>query len=267
MENEMLQSLFEVLKSTMNESKDNDKSNLYSEIQNMLLKFMQPQQPQPEAYPEFKDKEPWPPIYPGASNGFSGMDLKERKDTCCLCEAKEMVKNGGFEITNPQQNEVFKDWLQKTDGAAVRLSRIPYEGELAAKFVSNGSKELIKKEASIFQNINVTPGCLYELSFAENFYSRSPEMAYKVKLSARVFYGDPTDAAKQVDLINVVIYKPRYGTVENTGYCFHRKAAETAVPSNVFSLTIEFKFEVTDTGGTDWRIDGVSVRPIAKAIL
>jgi hypothetical protein len=33
----------------------------------------------------------------------------------------------------------------------------------------------------------------------------------------------------------------------------------------VHSLTVEFLFEVKDVGGTEWKIDGVSVRSIAAA--
>jgi hypothetical protein len=190
---------------------------------------------------------------------------RKEEEPCRICETRDLVKNGGFEGVTHEHREAFKNWMQETHGSIVGVSNIPYEGELAARLISRDSKNPDSKKARLFQNIAVTPGCRYELSFAENFFIYSMKSYSKARLSARVFYGDPDHDAKQVDLVNLVIYKPCAATASNKGYSFHRKAFDTPVPENVHSLTVEFLFEIKDMGGTEWKIDSVSVHSIAAA--
>jgi hypothetical protein len=117
---------------------------------------------------------------------------RKEEEPCRICETRDLVKNGGFEGVTHEHREAFKNWMQETHGSIVGVSNIPYEGELAARLISRDSKNPDSKKARLFQNIAVTPGCRYELSFAENFFIYSMKSYSKARLSARVFYVTPT---------------------------------------------------------------------------
>jgi len=264
MNSEMMQYLLSMLKNSTNNGKDEGQINvLYSQLENMLSSFQQFQQPMQPPQEMYRDNSL--SAYADIIKSIAGLNINEKKDSCCHFETKELIKNGGFEVINPDPLQVFSNWLQTTNKTTIAVSKFPYEGESAAKFVSQESSKPEYKTAQLFQNINVKPCCLYELSFAEDYFACSQKAACKAKLTARVFFGDPTNKANQTDLINVDIYKPNSLKTAGRGYSLHRITAEVAIPNNVSSATVEFKFEVTDIGKTVWRIDSVSVRPVSAA--
>lgn len=280
MDNQQLLNLLNLLNNFMG-SNSGDKNNnpLDFDIDKLFSIFKQYTQGYPEKHRE--DHEDYHDDYhddypndadtddevrtPTVNNNFNFPQKDTTKEPCPICETKELVKNGGFEITTPTNQQVFMNWLQADNRASINATQISYEGKNAASFVSESTAEPKFKMAILSQNITVTPGCRYELSFAENFFKNSSEVSSKARLTARIFYGDPSNPAKQVDLVNIDIFKPDLYAVENRGYSFHQKAAESPVPKSVSTITVEYKFEVTDVGGTEWKIDGVSVRGVPIA--
>lgn len=171
------------------------------------------------------------------------------------CQPAELVKNGGFE-----QNGVFgpiADWNEQIFNILITTSSTPvYEGGQTALFASQTTPETSRKDATLSQEVIVTPGCFLTLSFADNFF-RLGEGFENLRIRARVFYNN----GNEVDLINTEIIYRAENEVDR-GFAFHQKGANNPVPANVNSVTVAFNVVLTDTARTVWLLDGVSLRAV-----
>lgn len=87
------------------------------------------------------------------------------------CETGELIKNGGFEELSVDPRQTFTYWQEGVGLINIVSSPVAYEGIRSASFsTQNITTEL--QIGVISQNVTVTPGCQYKLSFAENFLSR-----------------------------------------------------------------------------------------------
>jgi hypothetical protein len=185
----------------------------------------------------------------------------------CHCETKELIKNGGFEILSTDNTQAFADWraVNRLSNTIVRHAPtdtvpVQYEGVRSAWFITEPS-DLEQHSISLQQNVTVTPGCIYQLSFAENLLAGT--VGSVPSLVGRVFHTD--SAGSQFDLINIPIATS--GVFENLvdkGYNFHQKTADIPIPCDVSKVTVQFDFSVRDTGGTIWLLDGVSLRTVSS---
>jgi hypothetical protein len=186
----------------------------------------------------------------------------------CPCETEELIKNGGFEILSVDQVQEFAHWravnpLSNTIVSQAPTDMVPvqYEGVRAAWFRTEAS-DLEQHSISLQQNVTVTPGCIYQLSFAENLLAG--DVGSFPSLVGRVFYTD--SAGSQFDLIKIPIATS--GVFENKvdkGYSFHQTTADIPTPCDVSKVTVQFDFSVRDTGGTIWLLDGVSLKAVSSA--
>jgi hypothetical protein len=185
----------------------------------------------------------------------------------CPCETKELIKNGGFEMLNADRTQVFAHWREVNKVSDTTIVDEPlsptYEGFRAAQFQTNTSPPE-KHAISLQQHVTVTPGCIYQFSFAENFLGGPGGAEFEPSLIGRVFYTD--SAGSQFDLISIPIAKANIPNNTDKGYTFHQKTADIPVPCDVSKVTVKFDFTIReDTGGIKWLLDGVSLRAISSA--
>jgi hypothetical protein len=150
---------------------------------------------------------------------------------------------------------------ETNDQAFIELrSDTPYEGNFAAIFISSATVNAQLKRVALRQIVPVTPGCILELSFAENFLARGESSGNTPRLIGRVFWVN--DSGTEFDLIYVPIAKTGGENDENKGYIFHKRTADIPVPCNVSNVYLEFEFSVTNTGNTQWLLDTVQLRAL-----
>lgn len=185
----------------------------------------------------------------------------------CPCESEELVRNGSFEMISADSTQPFADWRTVNALSNTIVSRVPenmlpvaYEGIHSAWFITEPSPVVEQHSISLQQNVTVTPGCIYRLSFAENLLTASD---FTPSLTGRVFYTDA--GGNEFDLISIPIAKDINPANFNRGYTFHQKTADIPVPCDVSSVTVQFDFSVRDDGGTTWLLDGVSLRAVSCA--
>lgn len=179
----------------------------------------------------------------------------------CSCETGELIRNGSFEILNPTLLETFTDWrvIASAPNIGVTAINIAYEGSQAAEFTT-GSSDVAPsapKSIRLRQNVIVTPGCRYQLSFAENFLTRGGNS--KPTLVARVFCVRRNNIT---NLLEKIITKAAGTSDVDRGYLFHQIVISEPVPGNVSGVVVEFELVVNDDGGTAWLLDGVSLRAV-----
>jgi hypothetical protein len=114
----------------------------------------------------------------------------KEKSVCHECKTTELIKNGGFEVPGDEEN-TFKFWTieiidEEEELASIGATDDSYEGVVAAQFTTEGSAQRAEKKARIFQEVRVTPGCLYRLSFAEKFLLLLGDFDFG-ELTARVY--------------------------------------------------------------------------------
>jgi hypothetical protein len=180
------------------------------------------------------------------------------QQSAARCLPTELVRNGGFELGG--EFSIFKDWEQQIapDMALDRIDVDSYEGTRAAEFASVGAgPNVISKFALIRQTVTVTPGCFLLLSFAANFRAEGQGWD-DLDVAARVYYTD--SGGNRVNLINIEIDYSQGQAVNS--YTFYQKVSDGPVPLNVSAVTVEFEAQVTDITGTEWLLDGVSLRAV-----
>lgn len=221
---------------------------------------------------------------------------------CKSCGTRELIRNGGFETPGTNIGQAFAYWNQsEAPNTAFSIVPIPHEGVSAAAILASAFETTTS--ASLSQNVIVTPGCLYQLSFAEDLFllliiiGQSPLSKYKIlnelnklkdvdtaaklnsfknlitqqndeinaTLSARVYY---SKGNTKFDLINTEIgYTLNEFTAPffvDNGYHFHQKAADITVPCDVSSVTVEFRFTFRNVSLVSWLLDSVSLRAISS---
>jgi len=188
----------------------------------------------------------------------------------CTCPMTELVRNGGFEerfVFGPVgEDNFFVGWTFDDNEMSFLVGDLAYEGIQNITFFTLPSEAVRTKDARIFQNVPVTPGCLLQLSFAESLNAIGRDFS-DLDVSARVYFGDASfGSPNQTDLIRIDI---DYDIgQEDRGYNYHQKVASTPVPYNVTSVTVEFFVAATDAAtandATEWLLDGVSLRAVSQ---
>lgn len=181
--------------------------------------------------------------------------------SACFCPPTELVRNGGFEEAGVE--DLFVYW--QFTGTTTRLndSIVKNDGKRAAAIVSEGSAGVTNKIGRLYQNVPVTPGCLLQLSYADNFFTEGTTFG-SLNIIARVFYGEVFSPSTQVELLRL---ETEYQSVEvGTGFRFHSKIADVPVPCNIPFVTVDFTFIARDLGtpnSTSWLLDSVSLRAVS----
>lgn len=128
-----------------------------------------------------------------------------------------------------------------------------YEGNSAANIQTTATPTPDSRRLQLRQNVIVTPGCLYRLKFAERLVALGDIGTDLPTLVARIFY---IYQGFEYDLLNIPIQKSKI----DRKYNLHCKAARVPVPCNVSGIIVQFEFFITDSGGTVWNLDDVSLR-------
>jgi hypothetical protein len=184
----------------------------------------------------------------------------------CTCETRELIKNGGFEVPSTDSGFPFQYWKQINARSAIvtnqsDMTNIPYEGLVAARFISIDTMSEENKSVTLQQTVIATPGCTYRLSFAENLLVKGNGTAAAIPLlTARVIYVD--NFGNAVDLIIIPIAKLNRDHDPNRGYTFHQAVTNVPVPCDVSELIVRFDYFENSATGSSWLLDGVSLRAV-----
>jgi len=188
----------------------------------------------------------------------------KNKDRCippvCFCETGELLENGGFEIPSPDPFELFAGWVvhaRTLDIELVRDTQNVYEGSAAASVRTIAPPGNITSTLVLRQYVDVTPGCLYKLQFAERLVTFEPDTLIPL-LVARIIYLDRN--LNEYELLNIPIQK----SVEEDEYNLHQHVAELPVPCDVPGIIVQFSFYITDAPGTVWNLDAVSLEAVSE---
>jgi len=197
------------------------------------------------------------------NHGVCGTVLPKGREKCipqaCFCERGEVLKNGGFEIPSPEPFELFADWILLARTLNINLFRDTenvYQGKAAASIqtTSTGDATLILR-----QNVDVTPGCLYRLKFAERMVILPGWLGpHPPLLAARVIYLDRI--LNEYELLNITIEK----TATDEEYSLHEQTADLPVPCDVPGIIVQFSFYIEDAPGLVWNLDAVSLQSVEQ---
>jgi len=179
----------------------------------------------------------------------------------CFCGRGELIRNRGFEIPSVVPGQVFSGWRLGLSSEGINLSMTTdnvYEGNSAASIQTTVTPTPETKHLELRQNVIVTPGCLYELKFAERLVALGENGTNLPTLITRIFY--ISQGFAEFDLLN----KPIQKTKIDRKYNLHLMAARVPVPCNVSGIIVQFEFFITDSGGTVWNLDAVSLRALSK---
>ncbi|HOQ10158.1 MAG TPA: hypothetical protein PLG09_08555 [Syntrophomonadaceae bacterium] len=199
------------------------------------------------------------------------IEIDDSKCCCipkCPCENEELVRNGGFEMISADPTQPFADWRAVNALSNTIVSRVPenmlpvaYEGIHSAWFITEPSPVVEQHSISLQQNVTVTPGCIYRLSFAENLLIKGNGMAAAIPiLTAKVIYID--NYGNAVDLIVVPILKFDQNRDPDRGYVYHEATADVPVPCGVSELIVRFEYFENSSIGSAWLLDSVSLRAV-----
>ncbi|MGI6485058.1 MAG: hypothetical protein ACOX15_01740 [Tepidanaerobacteraceae bacterium] len=187
------------------------------------------------------------------------------RDKCipeiCFCETGELLKNGGFETPSFNPNELFAGWrlhsITPNTIDFVRDTENVYKGSTAASVRTTqqaGPAVLVLR-----QYVDVTPGCLYRLKFAERLVAFNQTTDRVPLLIASLVYLDRV--LNEYELLSIYIQKKK----ADAEYYLHEQTADFPVPCNVPGIIVQFSFFTTDTPGSVWNLDAVSLRAVSKA--
>ena len=179
----------------------------------------------------------------------------------CFCERGELIKNGGFETLSVVPGQVFSDWSLGLSSEGINMSSTTdnvYEGNSAASIQTTITPTAESRRLQLRQNVIVTPGCLYGLKFAERLVALGETGTDLPTLIVRIYY--VSQGFAEYNLLNKVIQKTKI----DRKYNLHHMTARIPVPCNVSGIIVQFEFFITDSGGTVWNLDGVSLRALSK---
>ncbi len=179
----------------------------------------------------------------------------------CFCERGELLKNGGFEIPGPNQLDLFASWLLQAHTPDIDLFRDTvnvYQGNAAASVQTNDLPIVGASTLILRQHVDVTPGCLYNLKFAERMVTFIGDNGHLPLLAARVVYLDRIH--NEYELLNITIQK----TAADEEYNLHEQTADLPVPCDVPGIIVQFSFYITDAPGSVWNLDAVSLQSVAQ---
>jgi hypothetical protein len=95
------------------------------------------------------------------------------------------------------------------------------------------------------------------LKFAERLVALGTVDTILPTLIARIFY---IYQGFEYDLLNLPIQKE----AADRRYILHNQVAELPVPCNVSGIVVQFEFFITDSGGSIWNLDAVSLRAVSE---
>lgn len=114
--------------------------------------------------------------------------------------------------------------------------------------------------SSILQTVTVTPGFVYQFSFAERlvpFLNTTPVIPDQVLFVARVYYTSPVNPGIQVDLANITIDGL---AVPQTGSFNYHETLTSPVPANITQVVVRFDLiTVANAIPIEWDVDAVSL--------
>jgi hypothetical protein len=197
--------------------------------------------------------------------GGNSLILPEDKDKClpkvCFCETGELLKNGEFETPSFDLFELFAGWIvhsRTLDIELVRDTENVYEGSVAASVRTTAPPGNVPSTLVLRQYVDVTPGCLYRMKFAERLVTFNQTDSIIPLLVARVVYLDRT--FNEYELLSIPIQK----TEEDDVYNLHEQIADLPVPCDVPGIIVQFSFYITDAPGSVWNLDAVSLQALSK---
>jgi len=192
------------------------------------------------------------------------ISLKE-KEKClpriCFCEKGELIKNGGFEVPSFDPFEVFAGWRlhgRTLDIELVRDTENVYEGRAAASVRTTSPPGPIPSRLILRQYVNVTPGCLYRIKFAERLVTFGQTDNNLHLLIARLIYLDGRQ--NEYELLNIPIQK----TAADDKYNVHEQIADLPVPCDVPGIIVQFSFYIINSPGSVWNLDAVSLQAVSR---
>ncbi|MGI6406354.1 MAG: hypothetical protein ACOX2E_07885 [Syntrophaceticus sp.] len=192
---------------------------------------------------------------------LSRKDKKKCLPKICFCEKGELLKNGGFETPGFDPLEVFAGWTvysRTPDIELVRDTENVYKGCAAASIRTSSPSGPVPSTLVLRQYVNVTPGCLYRLKFAERFVTLGQTDSIIHLLIARVVYLDRN--LNEYELLNIPIQK----TAVDDKYNLHEQIADLPVPCDVPGIIVQFSFYIIDTPNSVWNLDAVSLQAVSR---
>ncbi len=179
----------------------------------------------------------------------------------CFCERGELLKNGGFETLSPNPFELFAGWILQSRTLDIGLTQATvnvYQGNSAASVQTTAPPVVGVSILVLRQYVDVTPGCLYRLKFAERMVTFVGDDGHLPLLVARVVYLDRN--LNEYELLNIPIQK----TAADTEYNLHEQTTNLPVPCDVPGIVVQFSFYITDAPGSVWNLDAVSLQSVAR---
>jgi hypothetical protein len=179
----------------------------------------------------------------------------------CICEKGELLKNGGFETPSFNPFELFKGWIlhsRTLDIVLVRDTVNVYEGSVAASVQTTAPPGAVPSTLILRQYVDVAPGCLYKLKFAERLVTLHQADTTTPLMVARVIYLDRN--LNEYELLSIPIQK----TEADAGYNLHEQITDRPVPCDVPGIIVQFSFYITDAPGSVWNLDAVSLKSVTK---
>ncbi|MGI5926609.1 MAG: hypothetical protein ACOX8A_05445 [Thermacetogeniaceae bacterium] len=203
------------------------------------------------------------PIYKG--NEIHVTISPKEKEKCipkiCFCEKGELLKNGGFETPSFSPSEVFASWIVQSrtlDIELVKDTENVYQGRAAASVRTSSPSGPFPSILVLRQYVNVTPGCLYKLKFAERLVTPGQTDSIVHLLIARLVYLDGRQ--NEYELLNIPIQK----TAVDEKYNLHEQIADLPVPCDVPGIIVQFSFYIIDTPDSVWNLDAVSLQAVSR---
>lgn len=188
----------------------------------------------------------------------------KNKDKCippvCFCETGEVLVNGNFETPGVVPFDPFAGWIvhaRTLDIELVRDTQNVFESSVAASVRTTAP--LVPTSILVLrQYVDVKPGCLYQLQFAERLVSFVGADTVLPLLVARIIYLDRN--LNEYDLLTIPIIKSE----EEDEFNLHQHVAEIAVPCDVPGIIVQFSFYITNAPGTVWNLDAVSLQAVSS---
>jgi hypothetical protein len=128
--------------------------------------------------------------YNGKDKSISPTGKEKCIPQACFCETGELLKNGGFETPSPSPFELFAGWIlhsRTLDIILVKDTVNVYEGNAAASVRTTAPPGVGPSILIVRQYVDVTPGCLYRLKFAERMVTFIGDDGHLPVLVARLF--------------------------------------------------------------------------------
>lgn len=193
------------------------------------------------------------------------MKIRKAGEKCippvCFCEKGELLVNGGFETPSFDPSDLFEGWKLHSRTLDINLVRDTvnvYKGSAAASVQTTAPPGNTPSTLVLRQYVDVTPGCLYKLKFAERLVTLGQADTVIPLMVARVIYLDRN--LNEYELLSIPIQK----TEADAEYNLHEQITDRPVPCDVPGIIVQFSFYITDAPGSAWNLDAVSLVSVTK---